>query len=408
LYEIRRPSPIQQSSFAMSEPVYIVAARRTPIGAFQGAFNAVTAPQLGAAAVQAAIKDSGLSAEQIDETILGCVLMAGIGQAPGRQAALAGGVPQKVPATTINKMCGSGLKAVMMAADQIRAGSANVVLAGGIESMTNAPYLIPKARGGLRMGHSEILDHMFFDGLQSPFDGKMMGSFAEATAAKYGFTRQQQDEFAAESVRRALAAVEGNHFSNEVAPVTVKDRKGERVVAKDETPFTCDISKIPSLKPAFAKDGTVTAASSSSISDGASALLIASASAVRQHNLKPLARIVGYSSFAQAPEWFTTAPVGAIQSLLTKTGWSAGDVDLYEINEAFAVVTMAAIKDVGLDHAKVNINGGACALGHPIGATGARILTTLVHALRNRNLKRGVASLCIGGGEATALAVEIV
>ncbi|GFE86097.1 acetyl-CoA C-acyltransferase [Steroidobacter agaridevorans] len=392
----------------MSEQVYIVAARRTPIGAFQGALSPLTSPQLGAAAVQAAIKDSGLSAEQIDETILGCVLMAGIGQAPGRQAALAGGVPQKVPATTINKMCGSGLKAVMMAADQIRAGSANVVLAGGIESMTNAPYLIPKARGGLRMGHSEILDHMFFDGLQSPFDGKMMGSFAEATAAKYGFTRQQQDEFAAESVRRALAAVEGAAFSNEVAPVTVKDRKGERVVAKDETPFTCDISKIPSLKPAFAKDGTVTAASSSSISDGAAALLIASASAVRQHNLKPLARIVGYTSHAQAPEWFTTAPVGAIQSVLAKTGWSAGDVDLYEINEAFAVVTMAAIKDVGLDHAKVNVNGGACALGHPIGATGARILTTLVHALRNRNLKRGVASLCIGGGEATALAVEII
>jgi acetyl-CoA C-acetyltransferase len=392
----------------MSEPVYIVAARRTPIGAFQGALSPLTSPQLGAAAVQAAIKDSGLSAEQIDETILGCVLMAGIGQAPGRQAALAGGVPQKVPATTINKMCGSGLKAVMMAADQIRAGSANVVLAGGIESMTNAPYLIPKARGGLRMGHSEIIDHMFFDGLQSPFDGKMMGSFAEATAAKYGFTRQQQDEFAAESVRRALAAVENNAFNNEVAPVTVKDRKGERVVAKDETPFTCDISKIPTLKPAFAKDGTVTAASSSSISDGASALLIASASAVRQHNLKPLARIVGYTSHAQAPEWFTTAPVGAIQSLLAQTGWSAGDVDLYEINEAFAVVTMAAIKDVGLDHAKVNVNGGACALGHPIGATGARILTTLVHALRNRNLKRGVASLCIGGGEATALAIEIV
>lgn len=392
----------------MSEPVYIVAARRTPIGAFQGALSPLTAPQLGAAAVQAAIKDSGLAAEQIDETILGCVLMAGIGQAPGRQAALAGGVPQKVPATTINKMCGSGLKAVMMAADQIRAGSANVVLAGGIESMTNAPYLIPKARAGLRMGHSEIIDHMFFDGLQSPFDGKMMGSFAEATAGKYGFTRQQQDEFAAESVRRALAAVESTAFNNEIAPVTVKDRKGERVVAKDETPFTCDINKIPSLKPAFAKDGTVTAASSSSISDGASALLIASAAAVRQHNLKPLARIVGSTSFAQAPEWFTTAPVGAIQSLLTQTGWSAGDVDLYEINEAFAVVAMAAIKDIGLDHAKVNVNGGACALGHPIGATGARILTTLVHALRNRNLKRGVASLCIGGGEATALAVEIV
>ncbi|HEY0941349.1 MAG TPA: acetyl-CoA C-acyltransferase [Steroidobacter sp.] len=392
----------------MSDQVYIVAARRTPIGAFQGVLSPLTAPQLGAAAVQAAIKDSGLSAEQIDETILGCVLQAGIGQAPARQAALAGGVPQKVPATTINKMCGSALKSVMMAADQIRAGSANVVLAGGIESMTNAPYLIPKARGGLRMGHSEILDHMFFDGLQSPFDGKMMGTFAEATAGKYGFTREQQDAFASESVRRALAAAEGTAFNNEIAPVTVKDRKGERVVAKDETPFTCDIKKIPTLKPAFAKDGTVTAASSSSISDGAAALVLASASAVRQHNLKPLARIVGYASHAQAPEWFTTAPVGAIQAVLAKTGWAAGDVDLYEINEAFAVVAMAAIKDVGIDHAKVNVNGGACALGHPIGATGGRILTTLVHALRNRNLKRGIASLCIGGGEATALAVEIV
>ena len=392
----------------MSEQVYIVAARRTPIGAFQGVLSPLTSPQLGAAAVKAALADSGLAPEHIDDTIIGCVLMAGLGQAPGRQAALAGGVPQKVPATTINKMCGSGLKAVMMASDQIRAGSANVMLAGGIESMTNAPYLIPKARGGLRMGHSEILDHMFFDGLQSPFDGKMMGTFAEATAAKYGFTRQQQDEFAAESVRRALAAVEGGMFDNEIAPVTVKDRKGERVVAKDETPFTCDIAKIPTLKPAFAKDGTVTAASSSSISDGAAALLLVSASAARQYNLKPLARIVGYSSFAQAPEWFTTAPVGAIQSLLAKTGWAAGDVDLYEINEAFAVVAMAAMHDIGLPHAKVNVNGGACALGHPIGATGARILTTLVHSLRNRNLKRGVASLCIGGGEATALAVEIV
>jgi acetyl-CoA C-acetyltransferase len=392
----------------MSEQVYIVAARRTPIGAFQGALSPLTGPQLGAAAAQAAIKDSGLSAEQIDETIFGCVLSAGIGQAPGRQAALAAGVPLKVPATTINKMCGSGLKAVMMASDQIRAGSAQAILAGGLESMTNAPYLIPKARGGLRMGHSEILDHMFFDGLQSPFDGKMMGMFADATSAKYGFTRQQQDDFAAESVRRALSAVESGGFDAEIAPVTVKDRKGERVVAKDETPFNCDISKIPGLKPAFAKDGTVTAASSSSISDGGSALLVVSAAAARQHNLKPLARIVGYSSFAQAPEWFTTAPVGAIKSVLSKTGWAAGDVDLFEINEAFACVAMAAIHDIGLDHAKVNVNGGACALGHPIGATGARILTTLVHALRNRNLKRGIASLCIGGGEATALAVEIV
>ena len=392
----------------MSEQVYIVAARRTPIGAFQGALSPLSGPQLGAAAIQAAIKDAGLSPEQIDETILGCVLHAGLGQAPARQAALAGGIPQKVPATTVSKVCGSGMKSVMLASDQIRAGSAHVVLAGGFESMTNAPYLIPKARGGLRMGHSEILDHMFFDGLQSPFDGKMMGAFAEATAAKYGFTRQQQDEYAIESVRRSLAAVEGGYFNNEIAPVSVKDRKGERLVGQDETPFTCDISKIPNLKPAFAKDGTVTAASSSSISDGAAALLVVSATAARQYNLKPLARVVGYTSQAQAPEWFTTAPVGAIKSVLEKTGWSAADVDLYEINEAFACVTMAAIRDVGLDHAKVNVNGGACALGHPIGATGARILTTLLHALRNRNLKRGVASLCIGGGEATALALEIV
>jgi acetyl-CoA C-acetyltransferase len=392
----------------MSEEVLIVSARRTPIGAFQGVLSPLTGPQLGAAAAQAAIKDSGLDAAQIEETIFGCVLMAGIGQAPGRQAALAAGVPQQVPATTVNKMCGSGLKAVMLASDQIRAGSAHAILAGGLESMTNAPYLLPKARAGLRMGHAELLDHMFYDGLQSPFDGQLMGFFADATSKKYGFTRQQQDEFAAESVRRALSAVEGGHFNAEVTPVTVKDRKGERVVAKDETPFTCDIAKIPNLKPAFGKDGTVTAASSSSISDGAAALVVASASAVRKHNLHPLARIVGYASFAQAPEWFTTAPVGAIQSVLAKTGWNANQVDLYEINEAFACVAMAAIKEIGLDRAKVNVNGGACALGHPIGATGARILTTLTHALKYRGLKRGIASLCIGGGEATALAIELV
>jgi len=321
---------------------------------------------------------------------------------------LAAGLPQRVPTTTINKMCGSGLKAIMTASDQIRAGSANVVLAGGIESMTNAPYLLPKARAGLRMGHSEILDHMFFDGLQSPFDGKMMGFFADATAQKYGFTREQQDAFAAESVRRALAAVEGGKFDREVAPATVKDRKGERVIARDETPFTCDIAKIPTLKPAFNKDGTVTAASSSSISDGAAAVVLVSGSAVKQHNLRPLVRVVGYASYAQAPEWFTTAPVGAIKAVLEKTGWRADQVDLFEINEAFACVAMAAIHDVGLDHAKVNVNGGACALGHPIGATGARIVTTLVHALKDRGLKRGIAALCIGGGEATAIAVEIV
>lgn len=390
----------------MSENVYIVAARRTPIGAFQGSLSALTAPQLGAAAARAAIQDSGIDAESIDETILGCVLMAGIGQAPARQAALGAGVPQRVPATTVNKMCGSALKALMLASDQIRAGSAQIVLAGGIESMTNAPYLLPKARQGLRMGHAEVIDHMFFDGLQSPFDGQLMGFFADATAKKYGFTREQQDEFAAESVRRALAAVEAGHFADEITPVTVKDRKGERVVAQDETPFTCDIAKIPKLKPAFNKDGTVTAASSSSISDGAAVLVLVGESTLQKLKLRPLARVVAYASYAQAPEWFTTAPVGAVQSVLAKAGWDAKDVDLYEINEAFACVTMAAIHDLKLDPAKVNVNGGACALGHPIGATGARITTTLLHALKRRGLKRGVASLCIGGGEATAMAVE--
>jgi acetyl-CoA C-acetyltransferase len=392
----------------MTDEVFIVAARRTPIGAFQGSLAPLTAPQLGAVAIRAAVQDSGLGADQIEDSIIGCVLMAGIGQAPGRQAALAGGVPQRVPATTVNKMCGSGLKAVMMASDQIRAGSANIVLAGGIESMTNAPYLIPKARAGLRMGHSEILDHMFFDGLQSPFDGKMMGHFADATAAKYGFTREQQDAFASESVRRSLAAIEQGRFVREIAAATVKDRKGERVIEKDETPFTCDIAKIPSLKPAFNKDGTVTAASSSSISDGAAALILASGATVKSRGLKPLARVVGYASHAHAPEWFTTAPVGAIKAVLEKTGWKSGDVDLFEVNEAFACVAMAAIHDLSLDHAKVNVNGGACALGHPIGATGARITTTLIHALKDRGGKRGIASLCIGGGEATALAIEIV
>jgi acetyl-CoA C-acetyltransferase len=391
----------------MTDEVFIATARRTPIGSFQGALSALTAPQLGAVAAQAALADSGIAADEIDETILGCVLMAGIGQAPGRQAALAAGIPQQVPATTINKMCGSGLKAMMLAADQIRAGSAKAILAGGIESMTNAPYLLPKARGGYRMGHGEILDHMFYDGLQNPYDGTMMGYFADATARKYGFTREQQDAFATESVRRALAAVHGKAFEREIAAVTVKDRKGERLVAQDETPFTCDVAKIPNLKPAFNKDGTVTAASSSSISDGAAAAIVVSGAFAQSRNLQPLARIVGYTSHAHAPEWFTTAPVGALQSLLAKTGWRADQVDLYEINEAFACVAMAAIHDLELDPAKVNVNGGACALGHPIGATGARIVTTLVHALKQRSLKRGIAALCIGGGEAVAMAVEV-
>jgi acetyl-CoA C-acetyltransferase len=388
--------------------VVIVSARRTPIGAFQGALTPVTATQLGTHAIQAAVTSAGLKGSDIQEVIMGCVLSAGLGQAPARQAALGAGIPNAIPATTINKMCGSGLKAVMMAADQIRSGEAEIVLAGGLESMTNAPYLLPKARAGYRMGHGEIFDHMLYDGLQSPFDGKAMGCFGDSTAAKYGFTRAAQDAYAADSVRRALRALENGDFDAEVVPVTVKTRKGETVIARDETPGTCNIEKIPTLKPAFSKDGTVTAASSSSISDGAAALVVMSDAAARARGLKPLARVLAYASHAQEPEWFTTAPVGAIKKTLTKLGWRPHDADLYEINEAFAVVPMAAMQDLDIDHARVNVNGGACALGHPIGATGARILTTLIHGLRRRGGGRGIASLCIGGGEAVALAVEMI
>lgn len=388
--------------------VVIVAAKRTPIGAFQGALAGATAPQLGASAISAALQAAGINGSDVQEVIFGCVLSAGLGQAPARQAALAGGVPVSVPATTVNKMCGSGLKAIMMAADQIRAGDANIVLAGGLESMSNAPYLLPKARSGLRMGHGELLDHMFYDGLQSPFDGQLMGCFAERTASKYQFSRAEQDAFATESVRRAVSAVETGAFADEIAPVIVKGRKGEVTVERDETPFSVDVSRIPALKPAFAKDGTVTAASSSSISDGAAALVLMSESTAQSRGLKPLARILAYTSHAHEPEWFTTAPVGAIKKVLARLDWQPKDVDLYEINEAFAAVTMAAMRDVGIEHARVNVNGGACAMGHPIGATGARIVTTLVHALRKRGGKRGVASLCIGGGEAVALALEVL
>ena len=391
-----------------SDPVVILAARRTPVGAFQGAFASVTAPQLGSVAIKAALADSGIAAEQIDEVIMGCVLPAGLGQAPARQAAMGGGIPAGIPATTVNKMCGSAMRAVMLGCDQILAGSAKVVVAGGLESMTNAPYLLPKARAGYRMGNQEVLDHMFYDGLQSPWDGQLMGCFAEATSEKYKFTRKAQDDFAAESVRRALAAVNGGSFAAEIAPVTAKTRKGEVVVDKDETPFTLDISKIPTLKPAFKKDGTVTAASSSGISDGAAALVLARESFATSQGRKPLARVLGYASFAREPEWFTLAPVGAIQKLLKQLDWQPKDVDLYEINEAFAAVPMAAIHDLGLDPQKVNVNGGACALGHPIGATGARIMTTLLYALRAHGKKRGIASLCIGGGEATAIAIELM
>jgi acetyl-CoA C-acetyltransferase len=390
------------------DPIVILAARRTPVGAFQGVFAGVTAPQLGAAAIRAAVAASGLAAGDVDEVIMGCVLSAGLGQAPARQAAIGAGLLPATPATTLNKMCGSAMRAVMAASDQILAGGAQVMVAGGLESMSNAPYLLPKARSGYRMGHQEVLDHMFFDGLQSPWDGQLMGSFAEATAAKYDFSRQAQDAFASESVRRAQAAVEAGVFRAEIAEVTAKTRKGETRIDTDETPGTLDVAKIPSLKPAFKKDGTVTAASSAGISDGAAALVLARESYAAARGLKPLARILGYASFAREPEWFTVAPVGAIEKLLKRLEWRATDADLYEVNEAFAVVAMAAIRDLGLDPAAVNVNGGACALGHPIGATGARILTTLLYALKARGKRRGIASLCIGGGEATAIAVELL
>jgi len=392
----------------MTEKAVILAARRSPIGAFQGMLSPLSAPQIGAAAVKAALADANVAGDAIDEVVFGCVLPAGQGQAPARQTAIAGGVDMRAPATTVNKMCGSGMRAVMFAADQLRLGEASISLAGGIESMTNAPYLLLKARSGYRMGHSELIDHMFYDGLQSPWDGKPMGFFAENTAEKYGFTREEQDAFAAESVRRAQRAVREGDFAAEVAPVTVKTRKGEQVLSQDETPFTLEPDKIPTLKPVFKKDGTVTAASSSSISDGGAALVLATESAARARGARPIARIVSYASHAQAPEWFTIAPGPAIQKAIDMAGWKAKDVDLYEINEAFAVVTMAAVKDLGLDMSRVNVNGGACALGHPIGATGARLLVTLVHALRKRGLRRGVASQCIGGGEATAMAIEIL
>ncbi len=391
----------------MTDEIVIAAAKRTPIGAFQGALAPVSAPDLGATAAAAAIEDCGVKPESISEVIFGCVLPAGLGQAPARQAALAAGLPASVGCTTINKVCGSGMKAVMMAHDLIRAGSAEIVLAGGMESMSNAPYLLPKARQGLRMGHQEILDHMFLDGLQNPYDNNMMGHFAEQTVDRYKFTREEQDAFATASVRRALEATQKGLFEREIVPVLVRTRRSETMVDRDEEPFRCELDKIPDMRPAFRRDGgTVTAASSSSISDGAAALVITSTSVAEREGFEPLARIVAHSGFAHAPEWFITAPVFAIQALHKKLDWTPDDVDLYEINEAFAVVAMAAIKDLEIDHAKVNVNGGACALGHPIGATGARLLVTLVHALLNRGQKRGIASLCIGGGEATAVAVE--
>ena len=389
----------------MSDDVVFVAARRTAIGSFQGQFAPVKSPQLGATAISAVMSDAGVAGEDVSEVIMGCVLPAGTGQAPARQAALGAGLPISAGATTINKVCGSGLKAAMLGSDLIRAGSAEVVVAGGMESMTNAPYLMDR---GLRMGHVQALDHMFYDGLQNPYDGNMMGGFAENCAAKYSFSREDQDAFSKASVERATAAMESGAFGDEITPVTIKTRKGEVEITADEEPPRCNIEKMPSLRPAFAKDGTITAASSSKISDGAAAFVMMSASEAQKRGLKPLARVVSHATHSHEPEWFTTAPVGAIAKTLEKAGWRADQVDLWEINEAFATVTMAAMKDHNLDHAKVNVNGGACALGHPIGASGARILVTLIHALKHRNLKTGVASLCIGGGEGVAMAVELL
>ncbi|MBP3985147.1 acetyl-CoA C-acetyltransferase [Pseudoxanthomonas helianthi] len=388
--------------------VVIVAAKRTPIGSFLGQFTGVPTPTLGATAIRAALEQSGVSGADVSEVIMGCVLPAGLGQAPARQASRAAGIPDAAGCTTINKVCGSGMKAIMFGHDLIKAGSASVVVAGGMESMTNAPHLIPNSRTGNRYGNFQAIDHMAWDGLTNPYDGQAMGVFAEATVAKFGFTREDQDAFAVESVKRAQAAQQSGGFEGEIVPVTVATRKGDVEFASDEQPGKSDISKIPTLKPAFKKDGTVTAASSSSISDGAAATVLLSAEEAAKRGLKPLAKIVGHATFSHQPEWFTTAPVAAIDKLLKQVGWKVEDVDLFEINEAFAVVAMAPIKELGIPHAKVNVNGGACALGHPIGASGARLVVTLINALRKRGLKKGVASLCIGGGEATAIAVELV
>lgn len=391
----------------MTDSIVIVGAARTPMGGMLGDLSSVPAAELGATAIRAAIERAGLSADAVDEVIMGNCLMAGQGQAPARQAALGAGLPTSAGATTISKMCGSGLKAVMLAHDLIRAGSNDVMVAGGMENMSAAPYLLPKGRQGMRLGHGQVMDHMFLDGLEDAYDrGKLMGCFADATASAHDFSREQQDAFAIESLRRAQAATEGGAFREEIVPVTLRSRKGDTQVAVDEQPGKARPDKIPQLKPAFGKDGTVTAANASSISDGAAALVVMRESAARAQGLKPLARILGHASHAHEPQWFTTAPVGATRKLLERVGWTAADVDLWEINEAFAVVTLAAMKELELDHAKVNVHGGACALGHPIGASGARILVSLLYAMQQRSLHKGIATLCIGGGEAVAMAVE--
>ena len=393
----------------MSDSIVIVSAARTPMGSFQGDFASLAAHDLGGAAIKAAVERAGIQPAQVDEVIFGNCLMAGQGQAPARQAGFKGGLPKSAGAVTLSKMCGSGMRAAMFAHDMLLSGSADVVVAGGMESMTNAPYLLPKARAGYRIGHDRIFDHMMLDGLEDAYEpGRSMGTFGEDCAAKYSFTRAEQDAFATASVQRAKAATETGAFAAEIAPVTVKGRAGEVVISIDEGPGKVKLDKIPTLKPAFKKDGTITAASSSSINDGAAALVMMTAATAAKLGCKPLARIVSHAVHAQEPEWFATAPVGATQKALAKAGWSVADVDLWEVNEAFAVVPMALMKELNLSHEIVNVNGGACALGHPIGASGARIMVTLIHALKARGLKKGLATLCIGGGEATAVALELL
>lgn len=393
----------------MQDPIVIVSAARTPMGSFQGDFSNLAAHDLGGAAIRAAVERAGIAPDAVGEVLFGNCLMAGQGQAPARQAAFKGGLPQSAGAVTLSKMCGSGMRAAMFAHDMLAAHSHDVLVAGGMESMTNAPYLLLKGRGGYRMGHDKVYDHMMLDGLEDAYEaGRSMGTFGEDCAAKYSFTRAEQDAFATASVQRAQAAIASGAFATEITPVTVKDRSGERVVSMDEGPGKIKLDKISGLKPAFKKDGTITAASSSSINDGAAAMVLMRASTAAQWGCKPLARIVSHATHAQAPEWFATAPVGATQKALAKAGWAVGDVDLWEVNEAFAVVPMALMKELGIAHDKVNVNGGACALGHPIGASGARIMVTLLHALKARGLQRGLATLCIGGGEATAVAVEML
>ena len=391
-----------------SDNVVIVNGARTPMGGLQGSLSAVSAPDLAATAIAAAVERSQLAPADIDEVFMGCVLPAGLKQCPARQAAIAAGIPTATGAVTLNKACGSGMQATIFGYDSIVAGTNQLVVAGGMESMTNAPHLLPGARGGVRSGHSTLYDHMFYDGLEDAYTGRAMGSFAQETADERGITREQMDAFAIESLTRAKAAIEDGSLKPEIVPVTVRGRRGDTVVEDDEQPHKAAIDKIPNLRPAFAKDGTITAANASSISDGASALVLASAATAEARGLAPMARIVAHARHSQAPNEFTIAPIGAVRKLLEKTGWSTADIDLVEINEAFAMVTMLAMQDLGLDHAKVNVHGGACAQGHPIGSTGSRIIVTLMYALKKYGLKRGVAALCIGGGEATAVGIELL